>query len=102
MTRLFGPLIILLAGMALAMPTPALACTFDTDCQIGSKCFKPSGSLYGYCVGGLFPGNSNDRKPARNPLDLTGKQGSTCSFDIQCGIGGKCVKSSGSIYGTCL
>ena len=102
MLRFIRRFAIPLAGAALAMSTSAHACMFDTDCQVGSKCLKSSGSLYGYCVGGLFPGNSNDRKPARNPLDLTGKQGSTCSFDIQCGIGGKCVKSSGSIYGTCL
>ena len=52
-------------------------------------------------VGGLSPGNSNDRKPAYNPLDLSGKQGSTCSFNTDCGVGGNCVKSGG-IYGTCL
>lgn len=77
------------------------ACSFNTDCRVGSKCVKSSGSLYGYCMGGLNPGNSNDRQPAYNPRDLTGKQGSTCSFNTQCGVGGKCVKGSG-IYGTCL
>jgi len=79
----------------------AIACSFDIDCGVGSKCVKQSGSLYGWCVGGLNPGNQNDRRPARDPLDLTGKKGNTCSFDIDCGVGGECVKGSG-IYGTCL
>jgi hypothetical protein len=81
--------------------SPSFSCQFTTDCSPGSSCVKPSGSLYGWCVGGLYPGNSNDRKPARDPLDLTGKRGNTCSFDIDCGVGGKCVKGA-SIYGTCL
>ena len=53
---------------------PALGCAFDLDCSIGSKCYKPSGSLYGWCVGGMSPGNSNDKKPAYDPMDLTGKK----------------------------
>ena len=80
----------------------AFACQFNTDCGVGSTCLKSGGNIYGYCVGGLSPGNSNDRQPAYNPLDLTGKQGSTCSFNTDCGVGGTCAKSSGSIYGTCL
>ena len=75
---------------------------FDTDCQFGSTCLKSSGSLYGYCVGGMNPGNDNDRRPARDPLDMTGKRGNTCTSDFDCGIGGSCVKSSWSFRGTCL
>ena len=78
-----------------------IACSFDTDCDVGSKCVKQRGNIYGWCVGGLNPGNQNDRRPARDPLDLTGKKGNTCSFDLDCGVGGKCVKGGG-IYGTCL
>lgn len=90
-----------IALLSLTFAGEALACQFDTDCQVGSKCVKPSRSIYGWCVGGLNPGNANDRKPARDPLDLTGKKGNTCSFDVDCGVGGECVKSGG-IYGTCL
>lgn len=92
----------LLLAISLLHVGPANACMFDTDCQVGSVCLKSSGSLYGYCMGGMNPGNQNDRKPSRNPLDMIGKQGNTCSFDFDCGIGGQCVKGVGQIYGTCL
>jgi hypothetical protein len=80
----------------------SFACSFSTDCSVGSQCVKSSGSLYGYCVGGMFPGNDYDRVPAYNPFDLSGKQGNTCSFDLDCGVRGNCVKSGGNLNGTCM
>ena len=80
----------------------ALACSFDTDCSPGSKCIKSSGSIYGVCAGGISPGNSNDQEPVYDPLDTNRTVGNTCSFDTDCGPGSKCLKSSGSIYGTCF
>lgn len=111
----------LLAAFLLMMGSySAYACQFDTDCNVGSKCVKQGANLYGSCVGGLSPGNANDRKPIYDPLDLNrgwgnkstgdarhgnrdadGTRGDTCSFDIDCGPGGKCVNRSG-IHGTCM
>ncbi len=80
----------------------SLACSFDTDCEVGSKCVKAPGSIYGVCKGGLFPGNENDDEPVYAPLDLDGTYGNTCQFDTDCGISNVCVKSGGSIYGVCM
>ena len=82
--------------------TNTIACGFDTDCAPGSKCLKRSGEIYGVCVGGTHPGNSNDRRPVYSPTDINRTYGNTCGFDTDCGPGSTCVKGSGSIYGTCM
>lgn len=87
---------------ALLFPVTILACSFDTDCNPGSRCAKASGSIYGVCVGGISPGNSNDRQPVYAPLDVNRTYGNTCSFDVDCGPGSRCVKGSGSIQGACM
>ncbi len=87
----------------ISLLTSALfACQFNTDCNPGSKCLKSGSSLYGSCVGGISPGNSNDKKPVRYINDISGKKGNTCQFNTDCGLGGNCAKNSGSIYGTCM
>ena len=83
-------------------PGTTAACQFDVDCAVGSKCLKRSGSIYGMCVGGIQPGNDNDRTPVYDPLDPNRTVGNTCQFDVDCGPGNACLKSSGSIYGTCI
>jgi len=93
---------LVLFGTILLVPYEALACQFDTDCQVGSKCLKASGQINGMCVGGLQPGNDHDRKPVYDPHDPNRTVGNTCSFDTDCGPGSKCLKSPGSISGTCL
>lgn len=80
---------------------PTYACQFNTDCGVGSSCLKQGSSIYGACVGGLSPGNDNDRQPVYAPLDTNGTYGNTCSFNTDCGPGGQCYKNGG-IYGTCL
>jgi hypothetical protein len=80
---------------------PVYACSFDTDCSVGSKCSKTPGQIYGVCVGGMFPGNKNDSRPAKFFPDITQSHGNTCSFDTDCGVGGKCNKRVGQLYGVC-
>lgn len=82
--------------------TVSLACSFDTDCEVGSRCLKQRGQIDGFCVGGMFPGNSNDKSPVRDLMDLNGTAGNTCSFNVDCGPGSSCVKSMGQIDGVCL
>lgn len=95
-------LALLLLFIFVIAPERSFACQFDTDCNPGSKCLKASGSIYGACVGGIFPGNTYDREPVYSPLDVNKTYGNTCTFDIDCGPGSVCVKSTGSIDGTCL
>ncbi len=92
----------ILAIALLSLCSNALACSFDTDCNVGSKCHKASGSLYGVCVDGLYPGNKHDDRPAEFFPDINKTHGDTCSFDTDCGPSSKCLKGSGNIYGTCF
>jgi hypothetical protein len=50
----------------------------------------------------MNPGNSNDRQPVYSPVDPNGTLGDTCQFDVDCGPGTRCVKSTGQIYGVCI
>ena len=94
---------ILVVSIALLVANySSYACSFDTDCSPGSKCIKGSGAINGVCAGGIFPGNANDRRPVYDPLDPNRTVGNTCSFNTDCGPGSRCLKSSGSIYGTCF
>jgi hypothetical protein len=82
--------------------TPLWACSFDVDCEVGSECIKNSGSFDGVCIGGLYPGNKNDRQPVYDPLDVNGTVGNTCYSSVDCGRGNYCATSSSAIAGVCL
>lgn len=73
----------------------AVPCQFDSDCDVGSRCVK--NGMYGYCMGGMRPGNTNDRTPA---TDSGGGGGYTCSFSSDCKVGYECVKSG--LQGVCM
>lgn len=101
MKNIFISLVVLFF-ISLLISCQAWSCSFDTDCEVGSKCVKKGGSIYGVCVGGLSPGNDNDKVPVYAPLDINKTYGNTCSFDTDCGPGSECVKSNGGINGTCM
>jgi len=88
--------IILLVSVLMLLSFETMACQFNTDCEVGSKCIK-NGGLYGYCMGGRNPGNSYDSKPA---TDIRGGGGFTCRYRTDCDIGYDCVKSG--LKGVCL
>jgi len=79
----------------------ASACLYDSECGVDSKCVKLGCNLSGHCTGGLQAANHPDEQAAYNPANLRGRPGNTCSFDEDCGVGGKCAKGS-TTYGTCL
>lgn len=91
----------LFIALCMLVPTVAMACSFNSDCDPGSRCAKASGSIYGVCVGGISPGNRNDKEPVYAPLDVNGTYGNTCSFNTDCGPGSACVKQGG-IEGVCM
>jgi len=94
--------LIIAAGLGFSiLSSQVFACQFDVDCSPGSKCLKKRSQLYGVCIGGIKPGNKWDKKPVYDPLDTNRTTGNTCSFNVDCGPGSKCVKSHG-IYGVCL
>jgi hypothetical protein len=98
-----SPVLFGFAAISLAVfISSSWACQFDTDCDVGSKCLKSGGQIYGICAGGMNPGNSSDRTPVHSPLDPNGTVGNTCNFDTDCGPGSKCVKGSGQIHGVCM
>lgn len=83
-------------------PSFVLACWSNLDCELGSKCIKGQGQMYGICAGGSQPGNSNDQAPVYAPMDMNNTYGNTCSSSFDCGLGSMCLKEQGHMDGVCV
>ena len=90
----------LIVVLALAS-SPALACQFDADCDIGSKCLKQSGQTDGVCTSARKPGHADDGGLSRDPTDPAKTSGNGCAVDLDCGPIGKCLRATGQVNGTC-
>ena len=83
----------------LSFSQTTIACFSDLDCRLGSRCIEMNGK--GYCMGGMQPGNSYDQFQQNGvPGIRRPTEGNTCSFDLDCGLGGECLKFN-SMQGTC-
>lgn len=92
----------LVVALVICCPSLVLACWSNLDCELGSKCIKGQGQMYGICAGGSRPGNSNDQEPVQAPMDMNKTYGNTCSSDFDCGLGSMCLKERGHMDGVCV
>jgi hypothetical protein len=92
----------LVVALVICYPSLVLACWSNLDCELGSKCIKGQGQMYGICAGGSRPGNSNDQEPVHAPMDMNKTYGNTCSSDFDCGLGSMCLKERGHMDGVCV
>src|SRR4051812_48446693 len=93
-------LLVLAAALAAALGSDARACDTKFDCAVGSSCVHTDAFSPGVCLGGMFPGNSDDSGPRSLTPISDGTRGKTCSFDTECDVGQRCLKSG--LYGACL
>jgi hypothetical protein len=93
---------VLFVTAALLGTSSAWGCVVGSDCAIGSRCLKKDGAAYGLCVGGLHPGNENDRRPVEKSFDMDKTFGNTCSYDMDCGLSNRCARRPGKMSGVCV
>lgn len=93
----------LILTICLILPKPVIACWYDIDCDIGFTCVKDSGYEEGVCVGKKYRNTPpNDSSYPKEPKGYWNKnKGNSCSYDAQCDVGEKCLKSDFSLYGVC-
>lgn len=104
MRKKFALLCLAVAAVIISMSVHAEACYSDLDCGIGGKCIKTGYDIYGACINPY--GASEKRGLDRyyeddNPKGGRSKAGKECYSNMDCGIGGDCIKVNNSIYGTC-
>ncbi|MDO9181311.1 MAG: hypothetical protein Q7U04_02830 [Bacteriovorax sp.] len=83
----------------------ALSCNSDYDCGYGNKCVKPAGS-YSYSGSCVTPTDEYGQLDYNSSYNGWGsgygaKEVTSCQFNTDCGIGFKCLKEAGQIYGLC-
>ena len=80
-------------------------CQTDYDCGYGNKCVKPSGSysLEGNCVVMTNQFGQQDYKASYQGWGSGNQpaQVRSCQFNTDCGVGFRCFKEDGQIYGLC-
>ena len=94
----------LILGSFIFFSFEAFACKNDFDCSMGAKCVISGYSLNGVCVEDYK--YQNKKSKDSNPYGYgyqppRSKAGQSCSFSTECGVGGQCLKSGSSLYGTC-
>ena len=62
---------------------------------------KEVGKREGVCMGGMNPGNRNDRNPYSNPMNSNSSVGNTCQYNTDCSSRERCVKERG-LNGVCM
>ena len=89
--------------LSLAYAVPAFPCSFDVDCDVGAKCIKSGFASDGVCVGGYGYGRQPRDSGAKydDERGYGSKKGESCMGNYDCGVGGQCLKSGLSTYGTC-
>lgn len=83
----------------------AIACNSDYQCGYGNRCVKAEGDFHfdGICVQVKDEyGNKDYNSDSTWGGGYGPKEISSCTWDGDCGIGGKCFKRSGSYNGICL
>ena len=92
-------------GFLMVFSSNAFSCNSDYDCGYGNKCVKPEGT-YSYLGSCVTPTNEYGQRDYNSSYNGWGSNSgpavvSSCQFNTDCGIGFRCMKEAGQIYGLC-
>lgn len=82
-------------------PSAPTTCDSDFACLYGQRCVKPEGQFQGTCAQEVNRFGSPSFTPPRTDSFNAGQRGN-CRFDMDCGVGFYCAKSSGALSGNCF